>query len=138
DPAFERIDATELAEAATGRKPSSGEVSEYWVQRTLEFVRTHPIPWMKLTVRKALLLLNATEIVDIEDYYIYAKQSGLLRTLDVISHFGIALGLAAAGLWITWRHPARLWVLYLVVLTLYGAMIPFCIFWRYRFPLVPP
>jgi 4-amino-4-deoxy-L-arabinose transferase-like glycosyltransferase len=138
DPAFERTDATELAEAATGRKLSPGEVSAYWVQRTLEFVRAQPVAWMKLTVRKALLLLNATEIVDIEDYYIYAKQSGLLRTLDAISHFGIVLALAAAGAWITWRHRARLWVLYLVVLTLYGALIPFCIFGRYRFPLVPP
>jgi tetratricopeptide (TPR) repeat protein len=136
-PDLEQIDAAEIAEAAVGHRLSPREVSEYWLSRAVDFMVTQPGRWMKLTARKLLLLFNATEIIDIEDYYYYAKVSWLLRALDVVSHFGIVLALAVAGMAMSWRERSRLWVPYVVLLTLLSATLPFCISARYRFPLVP-
>ena len=41
-PEYERQDATELAEHATGRTLTPSEVSSYWTDRALDFITAHP------------------------------------------------------------------------------------------------
>ncbi|MGH9383302.1 MAG: ArnT family glycosyltransferase, partial [Vicinamibacterales bacterium] len=66
DPAYERQDATELAEQALGRRLTPAEVSLVWRDRALQFIASEPRNWLKLLGRKVLLLLNATEMLDTE------------------------------------------------------------------------
>ncbi len=47
-PEYERQDATEIAEAAAGRRLTPGEVSSFWVRQTMEFVRSQPGAWLTL------------------------------------------------------------------------------------------
>jgi tetratricopeptide (TPR) repeat protein len=138
DPAFEATDAIELAEAARGKHLSMREVSDYWVGRALGFVRDDPWRWLALTGRKLLLLLNATEIMDVEEFETHARASFVLRALGWLLNFGTLLPLAAAGLWLTRREGERLRLLQVVLITLFAGMLPFFVFGRYRFPLVPP
>ena len=137
DPVYESTDAIELAQAARGRVLTMREVSDYWVGRALGFVRDDPGRWLALTGRKTLLLLNAAEIMDVEDFDTHARASFLLAALGRVFNFGVVLTLAAAGLWLTWREGERLRVLHVVLATLFAAMVPFFVFGRYRFPLVP-
>ncbi len=60
-PEFERVDATELAEQATGRALTPGEVSSYWTGRTLDYITAQPGDWLRLLARKARLLVSSTE-----------------------------------------------------------------------------
>src|SRR5205085_5577122 len=60
-PEYERQDATELAELALGRTLTPGEVSTYWIDKSLDFVTSQPGAWLRLMARKAALLFNATE-----------------------------------------------------------------------------
>src|SRR6266850_1370308 len=55
-PEYERQDATELAEDATGRRLTPRGVSTYWTMQALAFIRSEPLAWVKLLGRKIALL----------------------------------------------------------------------------------
>ncbi|MGE0363640.1 MAG: tetratricopeptide repeat protein [Vicinamibacterales bacterium] len=136
-PEFERRDATELAERATGRTLTPAEVSRYWTGRAGAFIRAEPLAWLRLQARKAVLLVNAAEMIDTEAQESHAEWSWPLRVLGPITHFGVLVPLAVLGLWFTWADRPRLWVLYAVAATFALTTLAFYVFARYRFPLVP-
>jgi tetratricopeptide (TPR) repeat protein len=137
DPRLERQDATELAEAARGRRLTAGEVSRYWTERTLRDVRAAPGRWLRLLGRKLALTWNADEIVDSEDPAVYADSSVVLRGLGRLVHFGTVAPLAGVGLWITRGRWRRLSLLYLVLAAVTASVVLFYVFARYRYLLVP-
>jgi tetratricopeptide (TPR) repeat protein len=137
EPQLEGNDAKRLAERAMGRNLMPGEVSGYWFQQSWRFITSQPWPWLKLLAKKWLLVWNAREIEDSDDFYIYQQWSGVLRLLAWINHFGILAPLAGAGLWLTRSRWRQLWVLYAMLLALASSVAIFYVFGRYRFPLVP-
>lgn len=54
DAEFERTDAAELAAQARGRKLSPAEVSQYWLEQSLKFIRQQPAAWLALSAHKWL------------------------------------------------------------------------------------
>ena len=60
---------TSVAEEAMGRSLTPGEVSAYFTGRSLDYIRSQPGDWLKLTGKKFALTWNATEILDTEDQY---------------------------------------------------------------------
>src|SRR5262249_41588941 len=101
-PEYERQDATELAERAVGRQLSPGEVSGYWFDRAMDFIASEPGAWLKLMARKAVLVWNATEMVDTESQEAHAEYSLPLTVLGRVGHFGVLVPLAVAGVFVTW------------------------------------
>jgi len=136
-PQFERQDATELAELALGRSLSPGEVSSYWLRRSLDYIRSQPMDWLWLMGRKWLLVWNVRELEDAEDFYLFQRWSWLLKGLGWANHFGVLAPLAAIGFMLTWRQWRKLWLLYLLLATLAFSVALFYVFARYRFPMVP-
>lgn len=128
---------TREAERALGRELSAGEVSDYYLARSLEWVRANPLDFLALTARKLLLTWGAYELPDTEDYYLYLEHARVLRWLDRVWHFGLLAPLAAAGAVLAAGPSRRLWPLYawLVLTTLSVAL--FVVFARYRLPLLP-
>jgi tetratricopeptide (TPR) repeat protein len=136
DVAFERADAVSLAEAATGRRLSPAEVSDYWTGRGLEFARHQPGQWLLLMGRKFLMTFSAAEIADTESVEAYADYSLILRLL-LWMHFGVVLPLAVFGVWQTRRDWRRLGILYATLGALALAVAAFYVMARYRYPLLP-
>jgi tetratricopeptide (TPR) repeat protein len=135
--AVERQDATELAEAAAGRKLTASEVSGYWRGRAWRWMTAHPGRWLSLLGKKLLLVCNRTEVVDTEDLESHAEWSPVLKLLSLVGHFGVLAPLAALGLWRTRERWRELWVLP-VTAALYGLGVAmFFVLGRYRYPLVP-
>jgi tetratricopeptide (TPR) repeat protein len=135
--AYERVDATELAEAALGRTLTPGQVSAYWAGQALAYIRSQPGHWLRLMLRKWLLVWNVVELGDTVDEYTYAEWSYLLKGLEHVLHFGILAPLAAFGVCLTWRDWRRLWLLYLMLASYAASVALFIVFSRYRFLLVP-
>ncbi|MGQ0629007.1 MAG: glycosyltransferase family 39 protein, partial [Phycisphaerales bacterium] len=135
---FERMDAFELAEQAEGRPLTPREVSRFWFGRALDFITSDPKAYAALLVRKAGLLVASHEIPDSEDQYFFERYSPFLRTISPVSHFGLLLPLAAAGVVLTLRRFRSLSGLHIVIVTVGVAVMLFYVFGRYRFPLVPP
>jgi len=136
-PEYERQDATELAEHATGRRLTPGEVSSYWTGRALDFITGHPAAWLALTARKTALVWNAAEMVDTESQESHAEWSWPLTLLGPIGHFGVLVPLALLGLIVTWRDRSRLLILHALLVTYAASVVAFYVFGRYRYPLVP-
>jgi Tfp pilus assembly protein PilF/4-amino-4-deoxy-L-arabinose transferase-like glycosyltransferase len=137
DPEFEQRDATEMAEQATGRALTPGEVSRYWMRRAGAFIAEQPGAWVALLARKAALLVNRVEVGDAEDQYTYADWSPGLALLGPLLNFGVLVPLAAAGVLLCWPRRQRLAVL-LALLGVY-ALTVICtyVMARYRYPMLP-
>ena len=136
-PAFERRDATALAERASERTLSSREVSQYWMSRAWTEIRSSPRWWLRLMGRKAMMVVNRYEVSDAESQYVYEAFSPLLAGLGSVWHFGVLFPLAVVGVVLTRVNWRRLWILYLLVLSMASSVVLFYVMARYRFPLVP-
>jgi len=136
-PEYERQDATEIAEAAAGRRLTPGEVSSFWVRQTMEFVRSQPGAWLALMGEKAVLLWNRTEFVDTESQASYEDSSWLLKALAPVGHFGILMPLAVLGIFATWPDRSRAGVYYAIATAYAASVVIFYVSARYRMPLVP-
>jgi len=132
---YEQLEATQLAEEALGRSLTPAEVSDYWTEQALEYIRAHPGDWLRLTGRKLLLALNAVETVDTIDQYTYADWSLPLRVTNRFANFGIIAALAWIGLAVTWRRRRDLLVFYALGFVYLASLIAFFVLGRYRFPL---
>ena len=137
EPQLEGKDAKRLAERALGRSLTAGEVSDYWLQKSSDYIRAQTGQWLGLLGKKWLLVWNAREIEDSDDFYIYQQWSWLLSFLAWFNHFGILAPLAVMGLCLTVNQWRRLWLLYAMILSLAASVAVFYVFGRYRFPLVP-
>ena len=135
DAAFERDDATALAEAALGRDLTPAAVSRYWLGRALQDITAYPARWLGLLVRKAALTFNAVEVIDTESQYAHAEHSIPLAATGWLTHFGLLVPLAVVGIAVTWSR--RLLPLYLMLGMYAASVIGFYVFARYRYPLAP-
>ncbi|MCZ6727018.1 MAG: tetratricopeptide repeat protein [Acidobacteria bacterium] len=133
---YERLDATNLAQEATGRTLSPGEVSNYWRGRAFEFIREQPGAWLRLMGRKIALVWNAAEVEDTEDQTTYARSSLVLRPA-LVFHFGVVAPLGFLGIWLTRHRWRELWLLYGMIAVYSSSVALFFVLGRYRYPLVP-
>jgi tetratricopeptide (TPR) repeat protein len=136
-PEYEREDATAIAEQALGRPLAPSEVSSYWTDRALAFITSEPDAWLRLLARKALLLINTSEMLDTESLQTHAERSPLLRAGQWLGHFGVLVPLAFLGVMATWADRRRLSILHAIALAYSASVVLFYVFARYRFPLVP-
>jgi tetratricopeptide (TPR) repeat protein len=137
EPQLEGADAKRLAERALQRNLSPGEVSNYWLGKSFEYIKKEPADWLDLMAKKWILVWNAREIEDSDDFYIYRQWSSLLGVLGRLNHFGVLAPLAAVGLLLSLGQWRRLWLLYAMILAFAASVAVFYVFGRYRFPLVP-
>ena len=137
DAQFERHDARQLAEEASGRSLAPGEVSSYWLDRALDTIVSEPGQWIALMVRKTVFFFDRVEIIDTEDQYTHADTSPVLRALGRVFHFGVLFPLAALGAVALGRRWREVWVLALLAAAYTASVLAFYVVDRYRFPVVP-
>jgi tetratricopeptide (TPR) repeat protein len=136
-PEFERQDATELAQDATGRTLTPGEVSDYWFDRSLSYIREQPAVWVKLMTRKAALLINTSEMLDTEGQESHGEYSTVLALTSPVGRFGVLVPLALFGMFAVWPRRRELWILYAMLATYAVSVVVFFVMARYRHPLLP-
>ncbi|MBW8876437.1 MAG: tetratricopeptide repeat protein [Acidobacteria bacterium] len=134
-PALERREPVRVAEQAAGRRLTGGEVSRYWLGRSLDWARREPGAFLRLQIRKLGMFWSWYEWPDAVDYYHVKTLSPVLRL--PLLEFGGAVLLALAGLVLARSHlnlfaPALLFALGWMLST-----IVFFLFSRYRLPVVP-
>lgn len=131
-------DATRVAEAARGRPLSAGEVSRYFYEEALRWTGEHPGDAVKLTVRKAAVLLNRVDVPLNYSYAFYRDETALLRVLFVGPLLLFPLGLVGLIAGIPARRRADYWI-WASFVPLYGlSVIAFFVSDRYRLPLLVP
>ncbi len=133
----EQSEWTRAAEQAEGRRLTPREVSDHYLNKALAWIRQNPGAWLRLTLRKWLMVWNSYEASDTEDFYIYAEYSTTLRIFDRLLHFGVLAPLAAAGIILTLPRWRQLWFLYAWLFISAAATAAFVVFARYRAVLLP-
>lgn len=128
---------TREAEQAEGRRMTARDVSDHYMRAGWAWIREHPAAWVRLTAKKWMMVWNAHEAYDAEDYYLYAERSAVLRWLNRVIHFGVLCPFGAAGIVLSWRRWRSLWVLYGWLIVNTAATAVFVVFARYRAVSLP-
>ena len=125
------------ASQESGRALTAQQASVYWTRQALAFIRTHPRAAAVITLRKAALMLNGTEVPNHLDYTFIREHAPALWLMPM--GFGGVLALAVIGFGdaLERRRRAGSWLLMLVSAGAFASMLPFTVAERYRAPLVP-
>jgi len=126
----------EEAQAREGRPLTWAEADAYWMRRGLEAASSDLAGWALLLGRKALLLLNASEIA--LDYNPDFLRGRMLPLSLPLPGFGLVFPLAAAGLVFLLLERKVPWAAVLLLAGGGAAVVLFFVAARYRLPLVPP
>lgn len=139
-------DAKILAEQASGRRLRPSEVSHFWTERALDFIRQEPFAYFKLLGKKFVLFWNGQEHLDDIEYYMFNEQAGLFK-LPLVK-LSLVLPLALLGIFFSclasesrgrraWPKRKTLMPIYLFIFGASSAVILFFINSRYRLIIVP-
>lgn len=135
---LEQREWTRYAEQQTGRRLSPGEVSDFYLRAALRWIKSHPGEWFRLSARKLLMVFDAKERMDTEDYYLFRERSWVLTVLDTGLPFSALSALAALGLVASRRRWRTLWWLGAWIAAGALAIAAFVVFGRYRAVLFAP
>ncbi len=137
-------DSIRMAEEALGRKLKPSEVSDYWLGRGLAFIRENLGDYIRLIMKKVVLLAGNFEIPNNKDLNFQHRGSRILRWLPLDFAIILALGLVGMVLSIglpgrtTCKHSRRSSLVIVLFVLSYGASIVlFFVTARYRVPLIP-
>jgi len=136
DPLYEQEDFKKEAEDRTGRKLNAGEVSQFWLQQAMTFIKTEPLADLKLSARKLWLFLNNYEIPDNHNFYFHKRYSGILQVVPV--SFGLVAPFFLLGLlgMLLAKRAAPLFLFFVQVVYMVS-VIMFYVFSRYRMVALP-
>lgn len=120
----------EIAGIFMGKELKPSEVSRFWLQRALAFVKDQPGAFLRLTLNKFFFFWNAYEIPQMENFYFFKRFAPVLRwpllsfsVLGPLGILGIALSLRS------WRES---YFLFAFVVSLMGANVLFFVLARFR------
>jgi len=114
---------------------SPGEVSRYWYGEGFRFIKKNPGRWVQMTLRKALLLINAYEFGNNRVVEFVARHSWVFRNVTI--GYSLILPLAVAGLLLGGGRRPQVFLLYAFVAVYSIVVIAFVVTARYRLPVVP-
>ncbi len=129
-----RLASKSAAERETGRALSAGEVSDFWLGRTLEQISGNPGRWLTLMGRKFVLFWNHYEIPNHYHLYYVREFAPVLR--NPVGTFGIVAPLGLFGLGLALKRRKRVGLLVLFGLTFMASVLPFFVTGRYRLAIV--
>ncbi|MEW6218502.1 MAG: tetratricopeptide repeat protein [Thermodesulfobacteriota bacterium] len=136
DPLYERQDFHREAERRLGRALSPSEVSRYWLEEGLRFIRENPKRFAALSWRKVQLYFNFYEIADNHNFYFHRRYSPVLAFSPVT--FALVGPFWLWGLAVLIRSRTRPALLMAATQLAYGlTLVAFYIFDRYRAPMAP-
>jgi 4-amino-4-deoxy-L-arabinose transferase-like glycosyltransferase len=133
-------DMVEVASSHFGRPVTVWEADRYFWHKGLSYIKNNPADWLKLELRKIILLLNPKETFTIYD--IYLERNKYLSYLFFFPiGWGIFLPLSLIGIldiFTTKRESIKnILPLIIVGIALIGLLLVFFVLDRYRLLLLP-
>jgi len=123
------LTGAKIAAVLTGRELKPSEVSRFWLQQGLNFVKTQPGAFLRLTLAKFFLFWNAYEIPQAEDFNFFKTSASVLKwplgffIVGPLGLLGIVLSLKQ------WREA---YFLLTFVLSSMATVVLFFVLARYR------
>ena len=134
-------DAQRLAEKEVGHPLTTSEQSNFWFKKGIGDIFHYPFPFVKLLVKKTLLLCEGNEFSNNFDFYFFAHKIKLLSFLIsdkiIFIPYGIIFPLAIVGLFLGGRFNIKAELLTLFIIAYIPTIVLFFVTARYRLPLAP-
>lgn len=110
-------------------------LNRYWIEKTFASYQGQPLEFLRLMYHKIKILTNNFEPHNLTSVYYYEKKT-ILGGLPRIN-FSIVFSLAVAGIILTikQKHPARIFLAPLALISLMVLSVFICS--RYRMPVIP-
>lgn len=129
------IDTHRIPQEEFGRPLTENEVSDYWYQKGLDWIRSNPAAWAALFVRKFCLFWRPVEMPNDFPIWFMARMSEVSALFWL--GFPVVACLGIAGMTLL-RHEGRTWFLPVAFLIIYMlTVVAFFVCGRYRLPVVP-
>jgi 4-amino-4-deoxy-L-arabinose transferase-like glycosyltransferase len=129
-------DGRVYAETILGKPLRPSEVSQFWMKRAVEFVRTQPFDFLELVGKKALLFFHYKEISQLGYNYQFIKETSI-PLLAYFPTFLIVGPLAILGLALGLRRWRELALLYGFAVAEFMSVVVFFVTDRYRLSAMP-
>jgi len=125
-----------IAERITKRKLKPSEISKFWFEQGLMFIKKEPYKFIRLTLKKLFLFWNANEIPDVLPMFFFKQYAPLLRL--PLFNFSIICPLALFGMLLCVRlKRPDVHLLYLFIVSIFLSTIIYFVNSRYRLLVVP-
>ncbi len=129
-------DSIQMAERESGRKLSAGEVSQFYVNKSVAFARQDPRAFLALLGKKLRWFVSDWELPNNEEPLFVARYSApWMRFLPVGTGLLLAAGLL--GLFLQRRAWREHWPLWTFLLAYSASVVLFFVNARYRLPVLP-
>ncbi len=126
---------THIAETAFGRNLKPGEVSQYWQERAVDWIRAHPGDFARLYARKLIYLIADREVPNERSLDTHFASFAVLGYNPFV--FGLIFPLALLGFVALWkREPGARFIAIVVAVFMLGIAL-FFVNSRFRLPLMP-
>jgi hypothetical protein len=127
-------DVKAKAEKATGRAMTQEEVSRYYFRETLNYIRSHPVRWLRLLGKK-LMLYFGPGFNDLPAAFFYIQSCTVLKILFLPFAVIAPLGLCGFGILVRRRRYRGVFSIFFICGLV--SVLLFFVNARYRLPTVP-
>jgi tetratricopeptide (TPR) repeat protein len=124
-----------IAEKIQGKSLKPTEVSSFWFQMALRYIKEHPYRSVKLICLKFLRFFEGYEIPQAENYY-YLKNFLPMMKICIIP-FWIIAPLGFTAFVTTWKRKVSSRLILIFIISYSLSIIPFFVIGRYRLLIVP-
>ncbi len=132
-----------IAEKEAGHALTPAEQSAFWTDKTVDYISSHPMDFLKLTLKKIAYLGLGFENSDNGDIYFKRRQSLLMtallsgRDFAIKYPWGLLFPLALLGMVVSWSKRRTLAPMYLIFFGYLPTIFLFLVTARHRLLLVP-
>ncbi|MCD6460397.1 glycosyltransferase family 39 protein, partial [bacterium] len=124
-----------IAQLELGRELTQSEVSAYWRNKGLDFIKNNPLDFLVLLLKKTYLFFQGGEITDFRSICFFKRYSALLRV--ALPVFFLIIPWAIYGLIISFSSKGNIALLRNFLFGYIFLIVLYFINSRYRMPVVP-
>ena len=128
-------DARIIANINMGRDLKTSEVSSFWFNKAMKFIRENPLVYLKLLFKKITYIFNPKEFNHDIEYTFLANKIGIFKIMFMDLRFILPLGLL--GMFLGLKRFKETLFLYIILITLAFSISLFFVATRYRMAMVP-
>ncbi len=126
---------THIAESESGRNLKPGEVSSFWLDKSVDWILGNPVEFLTLYGKKLYWHFSDREVSNNRNLGVFFERIGLLR-LNPLS-FGILFALTITGTVLCYRDSRPGALLFTLIMTYSVVSAVFFFSSRFRLPLLP-
>jgi len=124
-----------IAEEEIGKELSPNQVSSYWFQKGLDFIRHNPQDFLNLLWRKVVLTSNYYELSLNDNFYFHRMESIFLR---FPLNWGVIFAFGMVGIFVGLKRRGNSLILLALIITTIITLLVFIVNARYRICMLVP